>query len=168
MLRLRPLREEDYSSLYAVAADPLIWEQHPSYDRYQEKVFKQFFKESIASGGALITLDKKDGRIIGSSRFFGFDREKSEIEIGWSFLARSYWGGTFNREMKRLMLEHAFQFVSSVVFLIGPKNFRSQKAIEKLGGIRAGERVNASGVNSLVYEITPPIFNRVFVESRRK
>lgn len=168
LLRVRPLREEDYSSLYRVASDPLIWEQHPSYDRYQEEVFKQFFRESLESGGALITTDRKDGRIIGSSRFFGFDKEKSEIEIGWSFLARSYWGGAYNREMKRLMLEHAFRFVRSVVFLIDPNNFRSQKAIEKLGGVRVGERTNANGRFSVVYEITPAIFNRVFVESRHR
>ena len=168
LVRQRPLREEDFSSLYAVASDPLIWEQHPSHDRYKEEVFKQFFRESLESGGALIAIDSRDGQIIGASRFYGFDKQKSEIEIGWSFLARSYWGGTYNREMKRLMLEHAFRFVSSVVFLIGPNNFRSRKAIEKLGGVRMGERNNANGRYSLVYEITPAIFDRVFVETRRK
>src|SRR5580700_6366432 len=122
LLRLRPLRLEDFHDLYAVASDPLIWEQHPVKDRYKEEVFKEFYREALESGGALITIDSKDGQVIGSSRFHGYDEQKSEIEIGWTFLARSHWGGTYNREMKQLMLSHAFQFVKRVVFLVGSEN----------------------------------------------
>ena len=99
LLGLRPLRPEDFHDLYAVASDPLIWEQHPIKDRYKEEVFKGFFREALESGGALIAIDSKDGQVIGSSRFHGYDKEKSEIEIGWTFLARSHWGGIYNREM---------------------------------------------------------------------
>jgi N-acetyltransferase len=151
---LRPLRADDADGLFAVASDPLIWEQHPARDRYQPEVFGAFFAESIASGGALAALDRKDGRIIGSSRFHSYDEQASEVEIGWTFLARSYWGGKYNGEMKRLMLRHAFRFVNRVVFLIGPQNFRSQKAVEKLGAVRAGSRPNAVGRESYLYEIT--------------
>jgi len=154
LLKLRPLLPEDFHELYAVASDPLIWEQHPANDRYKEDVFREFFREALGSGGALIAIDCKDGRVIGSSRFHGYDKEKSEIEIGWTFLARSHWGGVYNREMKRLMLRHAFKFVNSVVFLIGPQNLRSQRAMEKIGGIRAGTRVNGQGQENLVYQIT--------------
>src|SRR5438876_4398756 len=130
LLGLRPLRPEDFHDLYAVASDPLIWEQHPIKDRYKEEVFKGLFREALESGGALIAIDSKDGPVIGSSRFHGYDKEKSEIEIGWTFLARSHWGGIYNREMKQLMLRHAFQFVNSVIFLVGPQNLRSQWAME--------------------------------------
>jgi len=131
LLELRPLRPEDFDDLYAVACDPFIWEQHPSNDRYKEEVFKEFFREAMESGGAFIVIDSKNGRVIGSSRFHGYNEEKSEIEIGWSFLARAHWGGVYNREMKELMLQHAFQFVDTVVFLVVPQNLRSQKAMEK-------------------------------------
>lgn len=154
LLSLRPLRPEDFRDLYAVASDPLIWEQHPIRDRYKEDVFKGFFRDALDSGGALIAIDSKDGQVIGSSRFHGCDEEKSEIEIGWTFLARSRWGGIYNREMKQLMLRHAFKFVNSVVFLVGPHNIRSQKAMEKIGGVRVGSRPDASGRESLVYQIT--------------
>jgi N-acetyltransferase len=154
LVELRPLRAEDAEDLFAVASDPLIWEQHPVRDRYKPDVFSAFFRESLASRGALAALDCKDGRIIGSSRFHGYNAQASEVEIGWTFLARSYWGGKYNGEMKQLMLRHAFQFVKRVVFLIGPRNVRSQKAIEKLGGVRAGSRPDASGQDSYVYEIT--------------
>ena len=153
LLELRPLRQDDYPALYAVASDPLIWELHPSPDRYKPDVFKEFFREAMESGGALIALDASDGRVIGSSRFHGYDDEKSEIEIGWTFLARSYWGGVHNREMKHLMLAHAFQFVSSVVFLVGPENSRSQRAMEKIGGVRLPTRRNWKGRESVVYQI---------------
>jgi RimJ/RimL family protein N-acetyltransferase len=156
LLRLRPLRADDWDDLYAVASDPLIWEQHPVRDRYQEEVFRGFFREALESGGALIALEAGDGRVIGSSRYHGFDEERSEIEIGWTFLARSHWGGTYNREMKQLMLRHAFRFVQSVIFLVGPQNVRSQKAVERIGGVRVGSRSDATGRMSVVYQITAP------------
>jgi RimJ/RimL family protein N-acetyltransferase len=157
LLRLRPLRPDDWDDLYAVASDPLIWEQHPIKDRYREEVFKGFFREALESGGALIVIDSKDGRVIGSSRFHGCDKDKSEIEIGWTFLARSHWGGLYNGEMKQLMLRHAFRFVTSVIFLVGAQNLRSQRAVERIGGVRVGSRTDdASGRESFVYRITAP------------
>ena len=158
LLELRPVRPEDFHDLYAVASDPLIWEQHPSNDRYKEAVFKEFFREALESGGAFVAVDSKDGRVIGSSRFHGYDEKQSEIEIGWTFLARTHWGGKYNREMKQLMLRHAFRFVNSVVFLVGPQNFRSQRAMEKIGGVRAGTRINARGLESIVFQITASSF----------
>jgi len=158
LLLLRPLQAADFSGLYAVAADPLIWEQHPDKTRSQEAGFKQFFQESLESGGALIAIDRVDGRIIGSSRFHGYDEEKSEIEIGWTFLARSHWGGRYNHEMKQLMLRHAFRYVNNVVFVIDFQNFRSQRAVEKIGGVRVGSRPGYSGRDSFIYQITAPGF----------
>jgi RimJ/RimL family protein N-acetyltransferase len=158
LLELRPLRPEDFDDLYGVASDPLIWEQHPANDRYKPEVFKAFFRDALQSGGALLAIDSEDGRVIGSSRFHGYDPEKSEIEIGWTFLAPSHWGGIYNREMKRLMLRHAFRFVENVVFLIGPQNLRSQRAMEKIGGVRAGTRTDSSGRESVLYRITALTF----------
>src|ERR1044071_1256890 len=132
LLELRPLRAEDFAELYAAASDPLVWEQDPNSDRYREDVFREFFRGAFESGGAVLGVDNETGRAIGSTRFHGYDEEKSEIEIGLTFLARSHWGGRYNGEMKRLMLEHAFRFVRSGVFLVGPQNHRSQKAVEKI------------------------------------
>jgi RimJ/RimL family protein N-acetyltransferase len=158
LLSLRPLRWEDFADLYAVASDPLIWEQHPASDRYKEDVFRDFFREAMDSGGALLALDARHGGVIGSSRFYGYDEAASEVEIGWTFLARSCWGGAYNGEMKRLMLRHALRFVDQVVFLVGPGNLRSRKAMEKIGGVPAGVRRNANGWESLVYQIDAVTF----------
>lgn len=158
LVELRPLREDDFDALYAVASDPLIWEQHPASDRYKEDVFREFFRGALESGGAFVVSDAKTGRGIGSTRFCGHDEGQSEIEIGWTFLARSHWGGVYNGEMKRLMLAHAFKFVESVVFLVGPENMRSRRAVEKIGGVLDGSRPNAVGRDSVVYRITASAF----------
>ena len=138
LIELRPLRLDDWDELFAVASDPLIWEQHPESDRYKEEVFKIFFEDALGSGGAFIVIDTQTQQIIGSTRFHGYDPEKSEIEIGWTFLARKYWGGRYNAEMKQLMLTHAFKFVENVVFFVGENNIRSQKATEKIGAVKSG------------------------------
>jgi N-acetyltransferase len=156
LLRLRPLREDDWDELFAVAADPLIWEQHPVPTRFQENVFREYFRGAMECGGALAVIDRKTDRIIGSSRYIGYDESRSEIEIGYTFLARRYWGGVYNREMKGLMLDHAFRFVRHVVFLVGPQNLRSQKAMEKIGGVRIEPRHNAAGRLNVVYQINAP------------
>lgn len=154
LVQLRPLGAEDYDDLYRVAADPLIWEQHPANNRHEEATFQAFFREALSSGGALIALDAETKRVIGSSRFHGYDAARSEVEIGWTFLARSHWGGRYNGEMKRLMLQHAFRFVSSVVFMVGPHNFRSQRAVEKIGGVHVGSRTDGHGRSSYIYRLT--------------
>jgi RimJ/RimL family protein N-acetyltransferase len=139
LVRIRPLRADDFDALGAAASDPLIWEQHPD-DRHDPEVFRAFFDEQLASGGGLLVLDAQTGETIGTTRFAGYDPELSELEIGWTFLVRARWGGPTNAELKRLMLEHAFGFVETVVFLVDPGNLRSRRAVEKLGAVEIGSR----------------------------
>jgi RimJ/RimL family protein N-acetyltransferase len=140
LLDVRPLRPDDFDPLYAVASDPLVWEQHPERTRWREDVFRGYFDEQLASGGGMAVVDRATGAPIGSSRYHGHDAERSEVEIGWTFLGRSYWGGTYNAELKRLMVGHAFGSVDRVVFCIAHENIRSQRSVEKLGARRVGER----------------------------
>ena len=132
-IELRPLTREDFDPLFAAASDPLIWEQHPENDRYTRKVFQNYFDGAMESKGAFAIVDRKSGRIIGSSRYCNLNEAKGEVEIGWTFLERTFWGGTYNRELKFLMLGHAFRFVDRVLFVVGENNIRSQKALEKIG-----------------------------------
>jgi RimJ/RimL family protein N-acetyltransferase len=133
LTELRPLTWEDFDSLFAAASDPLIWEQHPENDRYQRAVFQRYFDGAIESKGAFAIIDRKSGKIIGSSRYCNLNEAAGEVEIGWTFLEREFWGGTYNRELKSLMIEHAFRFVDRVLFVVGEHNLRSQKALEKIG-----------------------------------
>ena len=154
LLELRPLRPNDWPALFAVASDPLIWEQHPESDRYKEEVFQQFFADALTSGGALVAIDRATGQIIGSSRYHGFDAAADVVEIGWTFLGRRYWGGRYNGEMKRLMLEHAFKTVAQVLFIIGPENRRSRRAVEKIGAVYLRVAPDAKGRERVVYVLT--------------
>ncbi len=153
---VRPVATSDWDSMFAAAADPAIWELHPATDRYTEKAFKEYFAGAIDSGSAFAFVDRESGDVIGSSRYHGFDLANSEVEIGWTFLARNYWGGSYNAEIKKLMLEHAFRFVDAVVFWVGETNMRSRRAMEKIGGVlRDGtySRDMTGDSSHVVYEI---------------
>ncbi len=131
---LSPLTPADWDALFAVAADPLIWAVHPAHDRWQEPVFRRFFDDAMASGGCLVIRDRATGSIIGSSRYDRTRVEPGEVEIGWTFLARAYWGGATNREIKALMIAHALKSFDRAVFYVGEGNIRSRRAMEKIGG----------------------------------
>jgi len=160
LLLVRPLRPDDFDALFQAASDPLIWEQHPESDRYQREVFQKFFDGAIESKGAFAVVERKSGRIIGSSRYYNLDAAESEIEIGWTFLERQFWGGAYNGELKALMIGHALRFVDRVVFAVGENNLRSQKALQKIGArvLRKTERPARDGstVPHLVFAITRP------------
>lgn len=134
-ITLRPLTADDFEALYAAASDPLVWEQHPDPSRYQRDVFqKGFFASAVASGSAFVVIDNASRDVIGSSRYYEWDPLKQEVAIGYTFLARSHWGGKVNREMKQLMLDHAFRWARTAWFHVGVDNRRSRKAMEKIGG----------------------------------
>jgi RimJ/RimL family protein N-acetyltransferase len=134
-LLVRPIRETDRGEMFAAASDPQIWALHPSPDRYREPVFRAYFDAAIASRSAFAFVDRHTGEIVGSSRYHGADPERSEIEIGWTFLVRRCWGGDWNLDAKRLMLGHAFRWFDTVVFWVGAGNQRSRRAMEKIGGV---------------------------------
>lgn len=135
---LRPLGHGDFAALYAVAADPLIWEQHPNRDRYQRGVFAKWFEGALQSRGALLVFDAVSDALIGSSRFYDHDPAARTVLIGYTFLARSHWGRGYNPALKALMLGYAFQHVDRVLFHVGENNRRSRIAMERLGGVLRG------------------------------
>ena len=163
-LILRPLTEADWDALYAVASDRELWAVHPSHNRWQEPVFREFFADALAKGGALAIVDKSTGAVIGSSRFQYCNRveEDGALEIGWSFIAREFWGTGYNAEFKRLMLAHAFRFVDRVLFKVGADNVISRKAMANIGGRLTGasyfEDRAGRPVEHVVFEITREAF----------
>lgn len=138
-IKLIPLQEDHFEALYEVASDPLIWEQHPIKDRYQKDIFKTFFETAISSNGAFLILDQKTNEVIGTTRFYDYNPEKSNVGIGYTFIGRKFWGGPYNQSTKKLLIDYAFQNVDSILFHVGAENFRSQKAVLKLGSIKINE-----------------------------
>ena len=138
-----PLATTDFEILYSAASDPLIWQQHPNKYRYQRQEFKNYFKGAIESGGAFLVRDAQSNEVIGSSRYSDYDAEKNTVSIGYTFFVCSHWGTGHNYALKKLMLNHIFQFVDAVTFYIGAVNKRSQISLERLGAIKTGEAETA-------------------------
>ncbi len=159
-VRLRPLQADDFDALYAAAADPLIWEQHPDPNRYQRTAFEErFFHGAIASGGAFAVISNT-GEIVGSTRYYDVCPKTRAVAIGYTFLRRDQWGTGVNSQMKQLMLAHAFRWARVVWFHVGESNFRSRRAVEKLGAYIADNvlmDVNGVPTPYLHYRINAPV-----------
>ena len=163
-LILRPLHEDDFAALYAVARDREIWAMHPAHDRWQEPVFRRFFDEALSECGALAIIERASGQIIGSSRYALPDPDHpDELEVGWSFLARKFWGAGYNAEFKRAMIEHALRHYDRVIFQVGEDNLISRKAMENIGGMLTDRfRTifrNGREVGHVIYAITRDSFS---------
>jgi RimJ/RimL family protein N-acetyltransferase len=153
--KLIPLEEKHFEALFEAASDPLIWEQNPVNNRYQRDVFKTFFDIIITKGSFLI-LDKETNEIMGTTSFYDYSPEKSSVAIGYTFITRKYWGGPYNKSNKKLMIDYAFQHVDSILFHVGAENFRSQKAVLKLGAEKINDMafiINGIDVPYFEYEL---------------
>jgi RimJ/RimL family protein N-acetyltransferase len=153
IVKLIPIAESDFENIFKVASDPLIWEQHPTKDRYKREVFQLYFDGAISSKTAFLIIDKSSDKIIGSTRYYDYKPDNSSIAIGFTFLSREYWGGLYNKSSKRLLLDYAFRFVDKVYFHIGATNLRSQLATMKIGAKKVNEvYIDHHGHNQLHYE----------------
>lgn len=159
--RLSPLQEYDFEDVYGVASDPKIWEQHPNKDRWKREVFKGFFEGALLSKGAFKIIDKKTGTTVGCTRFYDYDEKENSILIGYTFFAINSWGKGTNHEVKTIMLDYAFQYVSKVIFHIGATNYRSQVSIKRLGAIEVAEL-------EVAYFAEEPKLNKVFSISKEQ
>lgn len=149
-LELRPLKPDDLEALFLVASAPEVWEGHPAKDRHLRNVFEPYAQSLLDSGTTLVVIDSEMDKIIGCSRYYVSPDQPDSISIGFTFLHYTYWGGATNFELKRLMLNHAFQSFAEVWFHIAPSNIRSQKATAKLGAEHVGDAfLNLSGSPTL-------------------
>lgn len=162
---IRPMTADDFEALFAVACDPLIWEVHPAHDRWQAPAFRKYFDEGVTSNGGVVFIDRTTDEIIGASRYESEREpiESGEVEIGWTFLSRAYWGGEWNRAVKRLMIQYAFDSgFHAALFLVGEHNVRSRRAMEKIGGKLSGRtsvtELAGAPIVHVVYEIRPDDF----------
>jgi len=158
LVHLRPIEESDFDALYAIASDPLLWEHHPVKNRTNRGVFRSWFDDGVA-GHALVIVERGSGLVIGTSRYEVLDESGREVEIGWTFIARSHWGGAYNGEVKRLMIDHAFGWARLVTIKVHESNLRSLRAVEKLGAERVRLEPARHGIgSSVVFALTPGVW----------
>jgi RimJ/RimL family protein N-acetyltransferase len=149
-IRVRPIEQNDFEKLFLAASDPLIWQQHSEPNRWEKDVFSKFFAAASQPSSALVIEDRKSNEVIGTTRFYGLNRDQKSVAAGYTFLTRAYWGTGTNQELKKLILDHAFYFVEQVVFHASEGNLRSQAAIAKLGCERNPEFIDLPGVGRRV------------------
>ena len=113
LIEIRPLKPEDFNALFEAAGDPLIWEQHPENDRYKREIFQKYFDGAIESKGAFAVIERKTGRIIGSSRYHNLKPSEREVDPGWRGLAIGGAAGDWRRALGQgggpgilLMVDH--------------------------------------------------------------
>ena len=135
LVQIVPLQASDFEDVFNIASDKLLWEQHPEKERYKIEVFQAFFKTAIASKSAFKLVDIITGYTIGTSRYYDFNEIEKSVAIGFTFIDRKYWATSYNRNIKNLMINYAFQYIENIIFHVGDTNFRSQKAVEKLGAV---------------------------------
>jgi RimJ/RimL family protein N-acetyltransferase len=89
---------------------------------------------------AFATIDKPSNRIAGSTRFRCIDIAHKRVEIGFTFLGRSWQRTHVNTEAKYLMLRHAFEVwqCNRVELLTDVLNTQSRDAIVRLGAKEEG------------------------------
>ena len=151
-IKLIPLEENHFEALFQAASDPLIWEQNPVKNRHEREGFKTYF-EIISTKNPFLILDKKTNEIMGTTSFYDFNPEKSNVGIGYTFITRKYWGGPYNSSIKKLLIDYAFQHVNSILFHVGAENFRSQKAVLKLGAEKINDVLfNINGIEVPYFE----------------
>ena len=88
-ISLLQIKKENFEELYLVASDPIIWEQHPENDRWKKEKFSIFYKNGLQNKfGFLLIFDKHKNEIIGSTRFYSYDKMDKAIRIGFTFISQ--------------------------------------------------------------------------------
>jgi RimJ/RimL family protein N-acetyltransferase len=165
---LERFTNDHISELEPIAMDAGIWQNLP-YNPIDKASFDNFIKElqNKNLNGQTITYvirNKTNKLVCGSTGFINIDAVNQQLEIGPTWLSPIVWGTKVNIESKYLLLTHCFekQHIMRVEFRTRETNIRSQKAIEKIGGIREGllrcHRKNNDGTfrNTIVYSIVQP------------
>ena len=133
-LFLRASQADDFKQLFVIGSDPEVWSLHSETDRYTEEKFSAYFESGLRNDlGAYTMIYKPTRQIVGFTRYYDYDAVASVVKIGYTFLSKELWGKGVNQELKNSMIAHAFILCEQVLFEVYEGNFRSQRAVLKLG-----------------------------------
>ncbi|WP_338749055.1 GNAT family protein [Bacillus sp. FJAT-52991] len=143
-IQIVPMSLEHIQGLYAIGTEEAIWEHLPETIQ-TKKDMKSFVEEALAkkrngSEFPFIILLRENNKVIGTTRFLSLCDDHRNLEIGWTWFAPAVWGTHVNIECKYLLLRYCFEVLNliRVQFKTDERNIRSQKAIERIGGVKEG------------------------------
>jgi N-acetyltransferase len=149
---LKELRPEYLPALKQLAKDPRLWEYTKSFiidDSFDEQ-FDHYMKMAFGEQGdcifsvglqkSFVIFRSSDDAIIGMTRYYGIDEKNKRLDIGYTWYTPEVWGRVHNKECKLLLLQYAFEVLqmNRVGFHVAHINLRSQRAVEKIGGVKEG------------------------------
>jgi N-acetyltransferase len=142
---LPPLQPSHAADLFAAGHDDPTWVYMPRPALRSVEDAESMIRQALidCEGGgevAFAILEAASGKAVGSTRFLDIQRAHRTLEIGWTWIGASWQRTAINTECKLLLLRHAFdvQGAHRVTLKTDARNLRSQRAIERIGGVREG------------------------------
>ncbi|KAB2332291.1 GNAT family N-acetyltransferase [Cytobacillus depressus] len=163
---LKEMEENDADGVFEASQDELIWKHMTLNIAIKEDAVEFVQKALILKEKGIefpfVIIDKRTKQIIGSTRFLDLHMEHKRLEIGYTWLNPKYWRTKTNTNCKYLLLEYCFEKLNlrRVQLKTDHENFRSQQAIERIGGIKEGIlrnhmiRQDGTARHSVMYSIT--------------
>ena len=150
-VKLQPLEYADFDVLLEYSEnEPEIWEFN-SGGANGKKNLEKYIANAIKNRESekeypFIVFDKKIGKFVGSTRFYGIFLEMKTIEIGYTWYGKKFQGSGINKNCKHLLLEFAFEKLEMerVAFAANSKNERSLNAMKSIGCVVEGVLRNCS------------------------
>lgn len=149
-------RADALADALAVAAeDGSMWESKVTTIPRPEKM-RAYVAQALAELDAgvsmpFVTIDRRSGRVVGTTRFMNIEAPHRRLEIGTTWIGKSFQRTAINTEAKYLMLRHAFETLRCIAVDLRTheKNLQSRAAIERLGakldGILRNHRILPDG-----------------------
>lgn len=142
---LQTLQPEHIPALKDLACNPRLWEYTKTLlinDTFNEQ-FAAYIAAALDerhTGGqhSFVIYDTATDAIIGMTRYYSMVPAHKRLSIGFTWYVPEVWGKVHNKECKLLLLQYAFEELGfqRVEFEVAHQNERSQRAVEKIGGVR--------------------------------
>ncbi|WP_224483002.1 GNAT family N-acetyltransferase [Robertkochia aurantiaca] len=137
--RLEPLTMSNFKYLLPIAGEKEILKYSPSdistFSKLRAYVTEALEEANQDKALPFIILDKRSGKVAGSTRFGHIDLKQRKLHIGWTWLGQEFRGTGLNKAVKELMINYAFgeMRMEKIEFRVDERNLRSRRALEKLG-----------------------------------
>ena len=144
IVALEPLGPEHEHALRQAGSDPAVWRWMVVHG-HEREAFSRWFEASLRAKeegreAPFAVVPRATGKPIGSTRYMSLRPEHRGLEIGYTWIGRSWQKSHVNTACKRLLLGHAFETLGCKVVGLRTDRFNlnSQRAIEALGAKKDG------------------------------